>query len=56
MTMWVLSGRSVTFCCLLDLLHNGTIKNVDEFDRRWFIVALIILIGNTLKIFNIDQK
>jgi len=45
MTMPVLSGRSVTFCSLLDLLLNGTIKiKVAEFDRRWFIVALFILI------------
>jgi hypothetical protein len=29
---------------------------VDEFDRRWLIVALFILIGNKVKIFNIDQK
>jgi hypothetical protein len=53
MTMSVLSGRSVTFCSLLDLLLNGTIKiKVAEFDWRWFIVALLILIGNKFKIFN----
>lgn len=50
------SGRSVTFCSFLDLLSNGTIKYVAEIDGRWFIVALIILIGNKFKIFNIDQK
>jgi hypothetical protein len=54
MTMPVLSGRSVTFCSLLDLLLNETIKiKVAEFDRRWFIVALFILIGNKFKIFSV---
>ena len=54
--MGVLLGRSVTFCFFLDLLLNGTIKNVDEFDGRWLIVALHILIGHKLKIFNIGPK
>jgi hypothetical protein len=55
MTVPILSGRSVTFCSLLDLLLNGTIKiKVAEFDWRWFIVALLILIGNKFKIFSVD--
>jgi hypothetical protein len=52
MTMRVLSGRSVTFGSPLDPLHNRTKKNVDKFDRRWFTVALNILIGTKFKIFN----
>jgi hypothetical protein len=40
----------------VDLLLYRTIKNVDEFDGKCFIVALINLIGIKFKIFNIDQN